>query len=421
MVPYFKVAEVEHIHAAVRAKALEALADGNLMPGQELELISALDLGTVPWSQLPLHFKKSMGLPVGDKGIDSLSLNLSVAVQAKDYGDGSHVPLNRLTNFHFWCRCAGSALSKFVERMIVATNESTRLPQEWEMSGAEHRAYTSDEIRAWRNLAQNEPRKHRRSPASRELSRWPHQVDCLKHCQQFLGNESQHDFFVEMATGTGKSLVMADLLAALNPTHRAVVVVPKLDLMEQLANLLEEMLENCPISRVGTGWLPDFSAKIFVCVRNSAWRLQNLSFQLQILDEAHHYEPIQVSVGEQVQGRRHAEQVLSLNAEKRVFFSATLRYNKPNFSFGLRPAINAGVVSDYAVMVPVLSPGDPRPGLVQLIKELPLARKILAFCNTVTEAKHFTRLLNTEGIPADHYNGITSSKHRQMIAKEFLS
>ena len=269
------------------------------------------------------------------------------------------------------------------------------------MSGAEHRAYTLDEIRTWRHLAQNESVKDRKMPAARELSRWPHQVDCLQRCQQFLRNESHHDFFVEMATGTGKSLVMADLLATLHPDHRAVVVVPKLDLMEQLANLLEDMLPS-PVSRVGTGWSPDFSAKIFVCVRNSAWRLQNLSFQLQILDEAHHYEPVEASVGEEIQGRRHAEQVLSLKAEKRAFFSATLRCNKPNFWFGLRPAINAGVISDYAVMVPVLSPGDPRPGLVQLIKELPLARKILAFCNTVKEAKLFTRLLNTRGIPADH-------------------
>jgi len=44
--------EAAHVHAAVRSKALEAIAEGQLSPGKELELISALDLGTVPWSSL---------------------------------------------------------------------------------------------------------------------------------------------------------------------------------------------------------------------------------------------------------------------------------------------------------------------------------------------------------------------------------
>ena len=46
-----------------------------------------------------------------------------------------------------------------------------------------------------------------------------------------------------MATGAGKSLVMADLLQEVVATGgRACVAVPKLDLMEQIARLLEEML-----------------------------------------------------------------------------------------------------------------------------------------------------------------------------------
>lgn len=68
-------------------------------------------------------------------------------------------------------------------------------------------------------------------------------------------------------------------------------------------------------------------------------------------------------------GGIHAERVLSLHAAKRIFFSATLR-NAPDFDFGLRPAIRAGVIKDYTVMVPVLTEGDPRPSLVELIKDM---------------------------------------------------
>eukprot|EP00438_Fugacium_kawagutii_P002182 Skav228816 [mRNA] locus=scaffold359:340431:343094:+ [translate_table: standard] len=70
-------------------------------------------------------------------------------------------------------------------------------------------------------------------------------------------------------------------------------------------------------------------------------------------------------------------------------------------------------------MVPVLSEGDPRPGLVELIQNLPLSRKILAFCNTVHEAQAFTSTLSEAGIAADHYNGKTGPVERQDILKSF--
>ena len=70
-------------------------------------------------------------------------------------------------------------------------------------------------------------------------------------------------------------------------------------------------------------------------------------------------------------------------------------------------------------MVPVLTAGDPRPSLVRLIQNLPLARKILAFCNTVHEAKAFTQMLLDAGIPSDHYNAHTAGGHRQKVLKRF--
>ena len=70
------------------------------------------------------------------------------------------------------------------------------------------------------------------------------------------------------------------------------VIVPKLDLMEQLAQLLETRLPDRQVSRVGTGSQANLSAQVFVCVRNSAWQLENLTLDLLLLDEAHHYEPV---------------------------------------------------------------------------------------------------------------------------------
>ncbi|CAJ1334187.1 unnamed protein product [Effrenium voratum] len=424
---------MRHVHRAVETKALEALAVGNLPPGRELELISALDLGTVPWSQLPIRFKERLGLPLQDRGIDSLALNLSVAVQAKDYQD--KVPLRRLATFHLLVTAQGSPLRDKVEQMIVASNESTRLPQEWQWTGATHRKYTRKEINMWRARARNQTfATDEEQPKVSKMKRWPHQVHCFKACQAFLSNSSaKHDFFVQMATGTGKSLVMADLLAELGHEQRACIIVPKLDLMEQMAQLLEETLPDRKVCRVGTGWPADLTAEVLVCVRNSAWQLQRLSFDMVILDEAHHYEPMfrapnwsesdaDVAADNLTYNDLlgvHAKQVLALQTRKRVFFSATLVQNEPDFDFDLRPAIQAGVIMDYTVMVPLVSEGDLRPALVKVIHNLPLARKILAFCNTVREAQSFAHMLNDAGIPADHYNAKTVAGQRQDILRGF--
>ena len=192
-----------------------------------------------------------------------------------------------------------------------------------------------------------------------------------------MRNTSKRDFFVQMATGAGKSLVMSDLLAQLGNGKRACVIVPKLDLMEQMAQLLEKTLVT-RISRVGTNYPADMEADVFVCVRNSVWQLENLTFDLLLLDEAHHYEPVpdaddagpKLNHSDIIPGGVHARRVLSLNASKRIFFTATLVLNEPDFDFGLRPAIDAGVIKDYTVMVPVVTEGDPRPSLVKLIKNM---------------------------------------------------
>ncbi|CAK9051805.1 unnamed protein product [Durusdinium trenchii] len=366
-------AEQQQVQKVVWRKSMAAIAEGNMRPGKELELISALDLGTIPWSHVPRRLKDHLSLPLGDRGIDSLALNLTVAVQAKDYTNGS-VPLNRLTNFYFWA--TASRLKHSVQRLVVATTAGTRLPEDWRLnSGAEQRVYREEELEEWRRRARKEkPPKQLRS-SKVDLERWPHQIECLKHCRAFLHNETQRDFFVQIATGGGKSLVMADLLADLGAGQRACVIVPKLDLMEQLAQLLETRLPDRQVSRVGTGSQANLSAQVFVCVRNSAWQLENLTLDLLLLDEAHHYEPVPGNpdplsdADANLTSGIHARRVLSLKAPKRIFFSATLR-NEPDFDFGLRPAITAGVIKDYTVMVPVLTEGDPRPRLVELIKDM---------------------------------------------------
>lgn len=48
-------------------------------------------------------------------------------------------------------KAENSSLKPFVRQLVVATNETTQLPDYWQqMSGAIHRSYTNAEIEAWR-------------------------------------------------------------------------------------------------------------------------------------------------------------------------------------------------------------------------------------------------------------------------------
>ena len=148
----------------------------------------------MPWDQIPLKLKQQLGLPSQDRGIDSLSLDGKVAVQAKDYTDAT-VPLSRLWGFYFMCT---AVLRHVVERMVVATSETTRLPRDWEsFSGAELRKYAIEEFDQWRAMAKLEQSsdEERLKVRRKDLERWPHQVDCLESCVDFLNNQHQRYFF----------------------------------------------------------------------------------------------------------------------------------------------------------------------------------------------------------------------------------
>ncbi|CAK9078840.1 unnamed protein product [Durusdinium trenchii] len=181
-------AEQRHVQRVVWRKSMAAIAEGKMRPGKELELISALDLGTIPWSHVPRRLKDRLALPLGDRGIDSLALNLTVAVQAKDYTNGL-VPLNRLATFFFLSKA--SPLKRFVQQLVVATTAGTRLPEDWlRWSGAQHRKYRAEELEKWRRkaLKQKPPEEPSRS-LKIKCERWPHQIATrmLKALQSFSG------------------------------------------------------------------------------------------------------------------------------------------------------------------------------------------------------------------------------------------
>ena len=146
----------------------------------------------------------------------------------------------------------------------------------------------------------------------------------------------------------------------------------------------------------------NFDAKGFIAVTNSVWLLQKLTFDVILVDEAHHPLPVGMP-----------------KCKEMYQFSAT-HTDEPKFRYRMGQAIEDGVLSDYDITVPVISQyhayiclGD------LLLKQAGRFRRVLAYCNTVAEAKHFRMVLEELGLAAWHINAHTKPKTRQAIMEEF--
>ena len=179
---------------------------------------------------------------------------------------------------------------------------------------------------------------------------------------------------------------------------QVLVTVPSRVLLEQFA---EEMPGYC---RVGTGYNDkiDFSCRGFISVTDSVQLLQNLTVEACFVDEGHHPLP---------QGMPSCKDLFK--------FSATHKEDV-DFRYSLGEAIEQGVLSDYDLTVPVTTEGHPYVCLANLLlSQAGRFRRVLAYCNSIAEAKRFRQVLETTGLAAWHINGETSSKERERVMTEF--
>ncbi|CAJ1399634.1 unnamed protein product [Effrenium voratum] len=221
----------------------------------------------------------------------------------------------------------------------------------------------------------------------------PCQRDCLEACAKGAR-------VIEMACGTGKTRVMKELVR--NIAGRVLVTVPLRALLEQFA---EDFPDFC---KVGTGYNQDidFAAKGFLAVTDSVRMLKGLEFDAIFVDEAHHPLPAGFPKSQVV-----------------YRFSATHR-DEPDFRYSMGQAMEDRILCDYDLIVPVVTPQHGHTFLSLaglLLKQAGRFRRVLAYCNSVREAKSFRMVLRKLGMAAWHMNGGTPAKKRQDILERFSS
>ncbi|CAE7232649.1 FP2, partial [Symbiodinium sp. KB8] len=210
----------------------------------------------------------------------------------------------------------------------------------------------------------------------------PCQEACLEACAKGAR-------VIEMACGTGKTRVIRELTT--KQTGKVLVTVPSRVLLEQFA---EEMPGFC---KVGTGYNDkiDFTCRGFISVTDSVQLLKSLTFEACCVDEGHHPLP---------QGMPSCKDLFK--------FSATHKEDV-DFRYSLGEAIEQGVLSDYDLTVPVTTEGHPYLCLANLLlSQAGRFRRVLAYCNSIAEAKRFQQVLEVVGLAAWHINATTRCTER---------
>ena len=142
----------------------------------------------------------------------------------------------------------------------------------------------------------------------------------------------------------------------------------------------------------------------FIAVSKSAHLIQKLKFNTVLVDEAHHPLPPK------------------LPKTKELFqFSATLEQEEGiDFQYTMGKAIEDRVLCDYDITVPAVTAHHAYICLADLLlKQAGRFRRVLAYCNSVAEAKRFQMVLEELGLGAWHINAATGWKERKRVMDEF--
>ena len=172
-----------------------------------------------------------------------------------------------------------------------------------------------------------------------------------------------------------------------------------------LRALLEQFAPDFPgFCKVGTGYNKqiDINAKGFIAVTDSVYLLKNLEFDAIFVDEAHHPLPT---------GMPKCKELYQLSATHK---------DEPDFRYSMGQAIEDGILSDYDITVPVISKHHAYVCLADfLLQQAGRFRRVLAYCNTVAQAKGFQMVLEELGLAAWHINAKTRLTIRQAVIAEF--
>eukprot|EP00930_Biecheleria_cincta_P073312 TRINITY_DN6061_c0_g1_i1.p1 TRINITY_DN6061_c0_g1~~TRINITY_DN6061_c0_g1_i1.p1 ORF type:complete len:889 (+),score=96.31 TRINITY_DN6061_c0_g1_i1:82-2748(+) len=215
----------------------------------------------------------------------------------------------------------------------------------------------------------------------------------------------------QMAGGSGKTFVFGMIILEdlqTNPGAQYVIFVPWRDLAKQTCLELAQLGLNSCI--VGDGQREiDTSATVTVCVYASAHRLENMTFRIKLVDEAHHLEHPYAKGPNFIKIRRNV--VAELTADFTATFHDSQTYD---FNYGLDQAIEEGVCTPFRIHMAYLLPGRYLRMVARLFADYrdEWAPALIVF-NRKARAKRCTRELAMLGVRVEYVCSNSTREHRE--------
>lgn len=366
---------------------------------QLFEWAGCLASNTIPWHLVPPTIKEAKNIPIVDHGIDGISSDFTRAVQVK-YRNNTSVTFREISTFYTSAREFTNS-----DELVLLHSETAKIAK-----SVTALTKISKHVLSQETFEQilNSCLTYVVPPVPPKVLQYrPYQLQCLEVCQKRWNEPATK---IEMAYGTGKTLVfrgLVDMTAGMN--EPSVIMVPSLHLLEQIGTYLPTA------TKIGTGYNTVTPNTVYICVYNSVARLEGLTFGTVIIDEGHHLENVPEQEEPTYRGL-----VLQIPAKRKFFFSATLNGEDIDFSYGLNTAIIEKYLTDYDIIIPVVSNTDHIPqAMVKLLNTRLDLRWVLAYCNSRESANDFNTLLNERGIKSAYFDGTTPMSQRQEYIKQF--
>lgn len=385
---------------------------------QEFEYISAYLTNTIPWSVVPYEEKNKMNIPIMDTGIDSISKDYKVAVQAKS---GKKVELTPIDHFAF--RARHYYTDDIIK--IVSTRENIKLSRNTNaIKNFQHKIITKKEIQEVRNRFKNEKELEYKGENKRIIAvRDKHQNKIVSH---YLKSNKKL-YTIKAPCGYGKTHVIKKIIDKFNNEKQYVIFVPSIPLAYQYKSNFNDIEIVCS-EKIN----PDLTKKILVCVYNSIEKIKHLTFEIVFIDEAHHIKTPELYIDNvsnidtlenncKDKDKTYLDELKEFTIQnKSILLSATI--DEPDFEVTEKEAIEKGFILDYQIISMVFEGEPTMLKIANNIKANILTyNSIIAYSNTITRAKYFHEDCKKIGLKSCLITAETPTKERMLYFSQFMS
>jgi superfamily II DNA or RNA helicase len=247
-----------------------------------------------------------------------------------------------------------------------------------------------------------------------------------------LIRDSDTNVVIDLPTGTGKNVIIS---YSLDEDFRQLILVPRVILMDQMAETLNRHRPELVVQKIGGGYTRKINSEtqVVICVYNSYPLIRKTvaDFDMFFIDEAHHVRFPSAYRG--VKRSKKTDYLRQISALYKtgacVYLSATIEEKKgpERFTRDLRDMIEAGYLSDYNVIVPVFA-GSESKTPDKLVAEQTVCKYLVSnhiihtivYCGTIAESKRMSNELNRlqPGF-SSHVDCKTTRSKRNEIIKRF--